>query len=289
MSLALGPYDVPTTNAHLRMEPGWYEVQKALWRILLGYLIMVFGVVVGVAVIFMVIGLRAPDGPAWSVSQINQIAVMAGLGVVTIGGALGYMFIITGHWGCLMGTPDRLGARWLIFASLLCLVAGPVLNFTSGFADTKKKPGVIESWRSKDYLISQRELDEWTAMDFGTPQGYMRLIGSVMSYTSLLLFILFLRAIARCFEDRARMWLANLYLLFMIGLSSASLFLSLVSLKLLFAQPLIIVALGVGWLIAFIWYLLLVASVRVCVAHGMKHLPTPYEENQNAPVVLKYY
>src|SRR5262249_5940609 len=100
--------------------------------------------------------------------------------------------------------------------------------------------------------------------------------GDVFGMLSGIFFVLFLRAVARCFGDLGRMRVAEMYLIFGAVLTAASVYFFLHPLQIL-AKPELLLALGGGWLVSGLWYLLLLISTSSCIAEGLARRRSPLE------------
>src|SRR5260370_2571221 len=112
-----------------RIEMGWQEVGSGLLRIVLGYSLSRVGVLVGVGLILLGTPLQ-DDEPAPLKMKRNEteLIALAGLGVMGLAGMVSYAWIMMGKWRCLMNAPERHNAKWLMFASMTCIVMGPALG-----------------------------------------------------------------------------------------------------------------------------------------------------------------
>jgi hypothetical protein len=240
---------------HLRFELGWTEVRRGLGLILRGYFLLigaavVLGIAIGVALSL------SPQQRAKIPWQIREIALWLGLGLFGIVAIYCYGCIVVGHWRCLMNAPERRGARWLMFGCLTCILAGPGLNLASNLTGVEKQPKLE---RGINGLKEIKMSKEAAIMQVGS--AVVQVLGSV-------LFILFLRAVANCFEDRARVVLVDLYLVFSVVLLIATLYMAFKAgdFEALFRYALV---LGLGWLANFAAYLIVVIVVRSGISRGL--------------------
>jgi hypothetical protein len=259
------PYTVagedPKAEAMLRFEVGWSEVRRGLGLILRGYFVLI-------AAVFLLIGLiwalflQAAIARAKIPWQVRDISLFLGLTLLGVAALYSYGCIVVGHWRCLMNAPERRGARWLMFACLTCILAGPMLNFGAGLTGVQTKPKL------------ERGFDGIRDLKYTRDGAMMQLGSGAVSALGNVLFILFLRAVARCFEDRARVFLVNIYLVFVIALSVATVGLTFAAadFRLLMIY---LIPLGLGWLASFVGYLIVVALIRSGITHGLSKLSSP--------------
>src|SRR5262249_39010631 len=193
--------DKQTAREHLQFELGWTEVRRGLGLILRGYFLIIGGAILLGLAVAAVLMLDPKDRAKipWQVREVGPFLGLALFGIICL---YSYGCIIVGHWRCLMNVPERCGARWLMFGCLTCILAGPALNFAAGFTGVQTQPKI------------ERGLDGIKDVKY-TTEGLVMQIGSVgVAILGNVLFILFLRAVARCFEDETRVLIVNLYLVF---------------------------------------------------------------------------
>jgi hypothetical protein len=176
----------------------------------------------------------------------------------------GYGFIVAGKWRCLMNAPERRGSRWLIFACITCLLMGPALNVAAGLMGLKRAPDIR---RGPDGIMRAQ------FTEFGTG---MIIAGAVVGLSSYALFILFLRAVAQCFDDKARTDFITTFLVLATLMAGATLYVVIKAQHLLARPPIVYGLLG-GWAILFLGYLSLIVSIRNCIGRGMGELRSPLD------------
>jgi hypothetical protein len=264
----------------LRMEVGWQEVAKGLGRILLGYFVLILGLVVGFGIIVLVGGLNGLNGagPTQVLPLDSQIGILIAVGILAVAGLTSWGFLVTGYWQCLMNAPDRRGVKWLVFTSMTCVLIGPVMNIAASIyaADTPEQSALIHSGYNRYYVGMRARVGAYRHLQPNSASSIVRLAGTVLSVMSGLLFILFLRAAARCFANQTQIWNANLYLLYMGGLIAGTVFLLQADPRIANRQELWLGLLA-GYGLAFVWYLFLVAGVRACIHNVMSCLRSPLD------------
>jgi hypothetical protein len=269
MSFAPLTEEVPETNSDkLRMEFGWHEVNEGLGRVLLGYFILIAGTILCVAlVVYAFVNLGAEPGatgkePAPKLGYVWAFYI--GFSALSLIWLFGYGTILVGQWRCLMGAPERHGTKWLMFACMTGLLMGPALNVAAGATGLTKAP---------DY---RRGPAGFTQVRFTHTANQMQMASGVLGFSSLVFFLLFLRAVARCFGDTARIAHIAAYLLLVGVLASASMYLVYANPELL-RQPRILLGLGTAWAVSFLWYLCLIGSMRTCITRGLADLRSPLD------------
>jgi hypothetical protein len=265
MSFADTQEENPPSNIdRLRMEFGWHEVSRGLGRILLGYFVALGGTVLCVVLVVYALlnlgGTQNKDGP-----YLGYVwAFYIGFSALSLIWLFGYGMIVAGQWRCLMNAPERSGAKWLMFACMTGLLMGPALNVGACVAGIEQPPNY------------RRGPAGFTRVKFTHTGTQMQVGSGLLSFSSFVFFILFLRAVARCFEDPVRLAHVTLYLVVSGVLTAATLFVGLGSPKLLAERP-VVIGLGAAWIVAFIWYLCLIGVMRGCIIHGMSQIRSPLD------------
>lgn len=271
MSYAIYDQERPlSTNDHLRQELGWSEVRSGLGRILLGYLIIVGGSIlagglIAVAIVHMIktAGAARPGQGPKNLDIGFLWIFYLGLGAMCLITLFGYASILIGHWRCLINVPERKGARWLLFASITCLLMGPALNLAAGFSMEKG----VEFRKGPEGFAELR---------FTAFAQKLQIAGAVTGMGSLVCFMLFLRASALCFDDYSRAAQVVAYLIYLGLLFVGSFYAAYGRIPPAKLIP-VLVGLGVGSLISFIWYLCLIAGIRNCISEGLKQIKSPLD------------
>ncbi len=258
-----------TENNH-GLETGWQEVADGLGRMLLGN-----GVQILLAFVFLVSLLILPDLMK-SMRGINAkaewglIAAYVGGSALGLGWLYGFWLMLSGQWKCL-AAPERRHAKPFLFASLLCLLAAPVL-------------GVLGGWLGGlDELANSRPTAAQPGLE---ARHYVSIASGLLSLGATVLFIFFLRACAQCFDNRFLVWSANAYLLITLGLLALALGITLQIVTVDFDPRLLqkgirksdfgvvlqlgpLLVLGAGSVISYLWYLGLLWATRNVIVNGL--------------------
>jgi hypothetical protein len=236
----------------LRMEAGWVGVREGLGRILVGYYVLFFGTTVTVLFMMLALGdlLKSSESDTTKVGAIWALWIsVAVIGLIQL---YGFVTILKGKWACLLNSPERGGARWLIFACMICIVMGPVLNLICSFGGVPRA----------DKLAAL--LNMYTVL---------QLAGIALSLASSILFVLFLRAVVSCFGDEGSVSHLNLFL-FLDGVLTATVVFLFVTDPEVFFQPgTVLGMIGCGFGVA-VWYLYLLARVHSRVGQLIRQLPS---------------
>lgn len=256
--------EAPTDpNDPLLSEYGWTEVGKGITRILIGYFIAVVGTAAGIGVCML--GIYGHEMGLFAKGNRNTMELIGTAGILLIGVAslASYSLVLAGKWRCLMNAPERYATRWLIFACMLCMVVGPLMNIlTSLGGDGANNYKQFQHYKDGVHLT------------FDSAGSILQLLGTVLSIVSTMLFVLFLRAIACCFRNRFLTSMIHLYLLFsalLIGVTAQLLF----GMPHALTRPEVLFGLAGGWLTCVLGYVFLVFSARICIATGSSRIRSP--------------
>jgi hypothetical protein len=245
-------------KGHLRFEMGWTEVRSGLGLILRGYIVLILAAVVLGASAAVLLHL-SPEERRKIPWQLREVGLWMGLGLFGLLSLYCYGCVIVGHWRCLMNVPERRGARWLMFGCLTCILAGPALNVASNLTGVEKGA----KWERGIAGVKELRMSK---------EGAIMAVGSAaVQALGGILFILFLRAVAGCFEDRFRVRIVDVYLVFSIILLIATIGLVLTARDF---DALVKVALliGAGLLVNFLGYLFVIGMVHSGITSGLARL-----------------
>jgi len=205
---------IPNDAAQHFPEPvntaGWSEVCKGLYGILCGYL-LIFGSMIGAVVLAVtVISQLAAAHPHDGASGVFSVLVVGAIVLVLLLLA-GYGLIIRNQWRCLRNAPEHCGAKWWMFATMICIVAGPALGIATSLAGGRDRPAQASLDGKAALPMTFREaLAE--SKKAGAAAAPMKIVSSVIGLLSQLFFVLFLRSVALSFNDGFRARIAEMYL-----------------------------------------------------------------------------
>lgn len=117
-------------NQSLRNEKAWIEVAGGLGKVLIGYGALVFGWLIAAAFFYACFAPLLNNKP---MKLEHTWFFYIGVTTIILTGMLSWSMIIAGQWACLMNSPERRGARWIIFFCMTCVVMGPVLHKLAWF------------------------------------------------------------------------------------------------------------------------------------------------------------
>jgi hypothetical protein len=244
-----------------RGEYGWQGVGRGLRRLLLAHLIMVGSI--GLLVVLVIIFLPADIQQQPSNKIVwGEIILFGAVLLVALAVLISYGMLFTGQWLCLMYAPERRGTKWLMFSAMTCLVMTPALNITSCLLSDPQHTRARRETRAA-IAVARGVRDYPHSLEENDMNAYLRIAGAGLGLLSSLLFILFLRSIAHCFEDRVRVLLVDLYLMFTAVVVGGTLYVALAGPDLT-GDPTLVLALGVGWVLDFFYYLFLIGSMGRC-------------------------
>jgi hypothetical protein len=284
MSLMTQSLLPPTTeDAELSAETGWPDVARAIRSILFSHLlsILLFAEVIAL-VVYLATNHQEPGkhhkGPTPAELRLEVLA-MVGLAVFVLGQFFAVVMAVRGQWTCLLRSPERCHAKWLMFACILFILISPTAGFFSGFLAATDPDAVVEAGKKK-----KKDPQTFTEMVGGleeyketrhlqTTSGLLQLTSVALSLGSSLLFLLYLRAVGRCWESDVCVLLVDLFLFFVGALVAAVILIPLFAPKLM-AQPLIPLALGGSAVLAYVWYLMLLLITSNCISNGLAQRPS---------------
>ncbi len=280
MYLSTNDLLVPADATMNHVEPintaGWSEICKGLYGILAGYLLIFGSMIAAVVLVFVVIFQAAPGRP-------HDEAVGGAFATLIIGAIVlvlmilgGYALIIRSQWRCLRNAPEHCGAKWWMFAAMLCIVAGPALGTTASLVTPVGPQAQAQLMNKAAAPMTFKEaLAE--SKKAGATAAPMKIISSVIGLLSQVFFVLFLRSVALTFNDGFRARLAELYLLLTAGLFMGLMGLILVP-EYFMAKPMLLLFLGGGWALSGVWYFVLIISSCICIHSNVARLRSPIEQ-----------
>jgi hypothetical protein len=249
---------------NLRAEYGWPEVARGLNKILMGYVYYILGIIAIAGVLGFIIAKLATNPKDTSVCLLFEIAVMVSFGVMILLSLYCYGMIVLGSWRCLKHVPERYGAKWMMFTCMIGMAMGPALNTACSLGGVRKQPELRQGPKG----FKMPEFDQSTR--------YMQVASISLSLVSWALFMCFLRAVALCFNDTACAMHVVLWLVFFGLLVGATAFLAFANPRMLL-NPLILLGLGLGLIVAFLWHLVLIFLVRLSLTYRLDLIRSPLE------------
>jgi hypothetical protein len=255
-------------NDTLRMELGWEEVAKGLTRVLCGYGVWVVGGVMGVVLALVPLLEMGTKFRPDKLTVAHMWYMYAGLGLVSVASLFANGLILAGQWKCVLNASERGWARWWMFLCLVTLAMGPALSIASTFGGLQKAPELARGMN-------------------GLQQVRYTTVGIILQLTSygfgilyVVSFCLFLQASADCMRSWKHVRLVNLFLSFFVPLAVVTAYLAVritvdpTQITKL-GKPLMFV--GLGWVVSFFSWLLLMALVRGCILQTMGLVRNPLE------------
>jgi hypothetical protein len=259
---------VPTGAFALEAETGWEEVRKGLNGIIFSHLLSFASVLVAGGIGWLVYAQIKGLKEAQELGDVSTI-IYAGLGVLFLMGVFSYGMMVRGMWHCLMKAPEREGAKWLMFAALLCFLAGPALNIVAPFVGSDKgRPAAKDERISTILYRSAAKYPKTLTLDNLDSTTYLSLGGTVASWLSGMFFLLFLRAVACCFGASVRVRLTELLIAFTLFLLASTLYQAYEFLESR-GHPELLLGAMAGWVLAVVWYFLLLVSTSGMIACGL--------------------
>jgi hypothetical protein len=250
----------------LRLECGWTDVARGLRQIVLGYVVLVAGILIGSLLVVMSAIEMGKTGRALGKMSVGGMwQFYAGMGLVSLSSLFSWGMVLAGKFKCLLNAPERHSARWLMFFCLAGALIGPTFNIAAGIAFTQ---------RPLELKRGARGLAEIKLSKTGR---VIQVIGMGCGLLSPLAFLLFLRAVARCLERKGVEQFLNGYFAVSVGLIALAGYL-------LFAPPtagprllLYLAVLGLGWLGWGVTYLIASWFMNSCILQAVGNIRSPLE------------
>jgi hypothetical protein len=266
------------TEGNRSLETGWPEVANGLAKVLFGNILAIVAVVLFVWMLLSLADMNKMMKAASSKVEWRSIALYLGSAIFALTMLYSYVQIFVGQWRC-MHAPERNWAKTFMFACMLCLISVPILSFIAGWT------GGMEA------VVSLRPNHRGKLIPISE---YLQLASNFLNLVGSILFILFLRAVASCWDDKVTVWGANLYLVFTGAILAASLYIAFGGMELDFdnkelsrqlnrgnykvlLNSAIILWLGLASLGSYLWYLWLLLSVRRTILRGVANQRSPLE------------
>lgn len=257
-------------NNLLLHEPGWPEVSKGLSRLLMGYALWVGGALFGTFLMvlpLLEVGLKAD---LTRLEAHHFWMLFGGAGIVSLSGLFAYFMILGAQVKCALSSPERWGTRMFMFLVLTCMAMGPVLSLISWAAGLDRPPNLRGGVAGLQHMRY-------------TQIGMILQLASLalgMAYTGC--FALFLRGTALCMGSPQHVRLIDFFLSLFVPLTMVTGYLALQFSKVerlseaeRFLKPLLFV--GVGWVLCFVLWLVLVVAVKILIDRTMRMVRTPME------------
>jgi hypothetical protein len=265
MSLATAKYFKDGEGSPLQFNPeaGWQEIGKGLALITSGYLVLLVGGVLGPLLLWLALDGDAILDPLGAVPDQRDALLLFGMVTVGLTAVLSYGLVLAGQWRCLMYAPERQNAKELMYVCINMVFLASVLNMAAIYVDG-----------GRTYAALQHGWDAVSRLDPFSPGMLVQVASAALGLVSSLFFSQFLRTVAGCFNDRARVRGVDFNLAFvglLLGGSAGTLF----YVQKLALQLNLLPWLAGGWLFCFAWHLMLVRGVRHCVRDGLAQAPVP--------------
>jgi hypothetical protein len=249
--------DADNTPWQFNAETGWQEISRGLRHVVWGYTVLIGGSVLGVGLLWL--ALDGGSVSSWAIASGKDRENALALGVFTLGltALLSYALVLAGQWRCLMYAPGRQNAKELMYLCLNCVFLALALNVL----------GVILEG-SNSYAVLQEGWEGIERIDCRSVGNMVQLGSAGLGLFASLVFSQFLRNVASCFNDHARVRSVDLNLT-LVGLLLGGSGGTLLWVHREASKAQMLPWLVAGWLLCFAWHLWLVNSVRRGVNDGL--------------------
>jgi hypothetical protein len=262
--------DTSDTPWQFNAETGWQAISRGLGHVVSGYVILIGGSLLGAGLLWLALD----GGPltAWACPNKRYRESVLALGVFTLGltALLSYGLVLLGQWRCMMHAPQRQKAKELMYICLNCVFLAMALNVFGVIVDG-----------GQSYALLKQGWEGFEKIDARTVGNLAQLGSAGIGLFASLVFSQFLRNVASCFNDRARVRSVDLNLA-LVGLLLGGSGGTLVWVHRQTSMAEMLPWLVGGWLLCFAWHLWLVNSVRRGVDEGLLRqaiisvLPSPH-------------
>jgi hypothetical protein len=260
MDLETNKYWTDCGEKHLlfNRETGWREIHKGLKLVVQGYIVLIAGTVLGAVLVWLAVDGRLVAQQPQEGQQDRTALLLLGVLALGLTAVFSYGLVLTGQWRCLMYAPQTQNAKELMYVCINCIVIGSLLNVAGVYLDG-----------GRTYAALQQGVGGLEQIDLLSTGNLIQLASGALGVFGSLVFSQFLRNLASCFNDRARVRSVDLNLVLvglLLGGSIGTMFL----VPRLAPRAELLPWLAGGWLVCFAWHLWLVRSVRRCVADGLE-------------------
>lgn len=191
-------------NQSLRNEKAWSEVAGGLGKVLFGYGALVFGWFVAAAFLYAAFA-PALTGKQTKIEHVWYFYI--GAAALKLSGLASWGLILAGQWRCLMNSPERNGARWVIFICMTCVAAGPVLHILGWLAGTSTPI----RWMGGPQAIAG------VKVRFTTMGLYLMSASLITSWLYKLTFWYYLQTVAGCMGAKKARFFVWMYFAVLFG------------------------------------------------------------------------
>jgi len=280
VSLATAKYfkDGGESPFQFKLEAGWQEISRGLGLVVLGYTILVVGATIGPLFIWLSLNGESLLDRLGAGREEMDALLLLGVLTVALTAILSYSIVLIGHWRCLMYAPERQNAKELMYLCINSVFLASILNVAAVWLDGGRTYAALQGGLGEVMKLGPRSA------------GVLLQVGSAgLGLFSSLIFSLFLRTVANCFNDQVRVRNVDFNLAF-VGLLLGGSVGTLLYMRTLAVQAEVVPWLAGGWLLCFAWHLILVRSVRRCVndrlgqSKVVRILPAPKSASGVLPI-----
>lgn len=252
---------------------GLRDLRKGLNCVLLGYLCTAAAFLGAAGIIWYLIVQMAGTSQARKAADDASVVIFTLALLLPITGLASLILVIRGKWLCLMSAPEQCHAKWMMYLSMLCILAGPLLNWSTLLFKEDKPADRGRPANSMSVARIQYEIDAYKE---GLPElstrDYVKLAGKGIGLLSGVFFVLFLRALAQSWGSWVRARLAELYLLF-VAVLVAGVVVLIRNPSYLLERPQLLLGLGAGWLLSVLWYFGLILNTSIGISYLLARRP----------------
>jgi hypothetical protein len=261
MSLITAKYVTASAQTALQFnsETGWRSVSRGLRLVVLGYVVLIAGTPLGLALLRL--GLSdAPliRTPAGATAEDRDLVLLMALGTLGLTALFSYGLVLVGQWHCLMYSPQSQHAKELMYVCFNCVLMASLLNGLGAYLDG-----------GSTYAALRAGPDELDRLDLWSASNLLQVGSAALGLLGAWLFSGYLRTVASCLQDKARARSVDVSMLLMgllLGGSVGALFL----VQRLSFRAQSVPWLVAGWLFCFALHLNAVHGVSRCLQAGLR-------------------
>jgi hypothetical protein len=252
---------------------GLRDLRKGLNCVLLGYLCTAAALLGTAGIVWYLIVQTTGTSQTRQAADDASVVIFTLVLLLPLTGLASLVLVVRGKWLCLMSAPEQCHAKWMMYLSILCILAGPLLNWGTLLMKDDKPADRGRPANSMSVARIQYEIDSYKE---GLPElstrAYVKLAGKGIGLLSGVFFVLFLRAMAQSWGSRVGARLTELYLLF-VAVLVAGVVVLIRNPSYLLQRPQLLLGLGVGWLLSVLWYFGLILGTSIGISYLLVRRP----------------
>src|SRR5262249_32011603 len=181
-------------------DTGWDAISRGLQLVVFGYFVLIVGSILSMLLIRLGLGDGVVIVNADQSAQSRDTLLVLGVLTLAVTAVCSYGLVLTGQWHCLKYAPQHQHAKELMYICVNCVLLGSVLNVIGAYLDG-----------ARTYAALQKGLGEVERLDIWSVGNVLQLCSAGLGLIASLVFSQFLRNVAVCFQDQARVRSVDLH------------------------------------------------------------------------------